>query len=127
MLSLLNRHCFLRVTAICRMTASGTMSAPYGRVMSGRGFAPASFQLHDKPAAGQLTRDLHKVGSTANMDIWLQQAKTSNHLKLFGKDFLNNQIPSAMSGNASNFKRVISSCTQAACWYSVCKLGGKGG
>ena len=83
------------------MTASDTMAAPYGRVMSGRGFAPASFQVHDKPATGQLAKDLYKVGGIANMDSWLQQAKTSNHLKLFGKDFLNNQIPSAMSGTAS--------------------------
>jgi len=76
----------------CRMPASGTMAAPFGRVMSGRGFAPGSFQPHDIPAAGQFTKDLPNIGSKPNIDVWLQQAKMANSMQLFGKDFLNNSM-----------------------------------
>ena len=80
------------------MPASGTMAAPFGRVMSGRGFAPGSFQPHDIPAAGQFTKDLPNVGSKPSVDVWLQQAKMANSMQLFGKGFLNNSMRTVVTG-----------------------------
>lgn len=80
------------------MPASGTMVAPFGRVMSGRGFAPGSFQPHDIPAAGQFTKDLPSIGNKPNIDIWLQQAKMAKSMQLFGKDFLNNTMRPVVRG-----------------------------
>lgn len=91
----------LLTCVLCRMPANGTMAAPFGRVMSGRGFAPASFQAHDIPAVGQFTKDLPDVGSKPNMEAWLQQAKMAKNLQLFGQGFRNTQIPSAMPGETS--------------------------
>ncbi|DBA73522.1 TPA: hypothetical protein ACH3X1_011544 [Trebouxia sp. C0004] len=81
-----------------RMPASGTMAAPFGRVMSGRGFAPGSFQPHDIPSAEQFTKDLPNVGSKPNIDVWLQQAKMVNSMQLFGKGFLNNSMRPVVRG-----------------------------
>lgn len=80
------------------MPASGTMVAPYGRVMSGRGFAPGSFQLYDIPSAGQFTQDLPNVGNKPNIDVWSQQAKMANSMQLFGKGFLNNSMRPVVTG-----------------------------
>lgn len=82
----------------CRMPASGTMVAPFGRVMSGRGFAPGSFQLHDIPSAGQFTKDLPIVGNKPNIDVWLQQAKTADSMQLLGKAFLNSSVRPVVRG-----------------------------
>ncbi|KAL0043616.1 hypothetical protein WJX79_009963 [Trebouxia sp. C0005] len=81
-----------------RMPASGTMVAPFGRVMSGRGFAPGSFQLHDIPSAGQFTKDLPIVGNKPNIDVWLQQAKTADSMQLLGKAFLNSSVRPVVRG-----------------------------
>ena len=80
------------------MPASGTMAAPFGRVISGRGFAPGSFQPHDIPAAGQFTKDLPNIGSKPNIDVWLQQAKMAHSMQLFGKGFLNNSMRPVVRG-----------------------------
>jgi hypothetical protein len=88
----------LPISVCCRMPASGTMVAPFGRVMSGRGFAPGSFQPHDIPAAGQFTKDLPNVGNKPNIDVWLQQAKMANSIQLFGKGFLNNSMRPVVRG-----------------------------
>ncbi|DBA80373.1 TPA: hypothetical protein ACH3X2_007316 [Trebouxia sp. C0005] len=80
------------------MPASGTMVAPFGRVMSGRGFAPGSFQLHDIPSAGQFTKDLPIVGNKPNIDVWLQQAKTADSMQLLGKAFLNSSVRPVVRG-----------------------------
>ena len=88
----------LPISVCCRMPASGTMVAPFGRVMSGRGFAPGSFQPHDIPAAGQFTKDLPNVGNKPNIDVWLQQAKMANSMQLFGKGFLNNSMRPVVRG-----------------------------
>ena len=61
--------------------------------MSGRGFAPGSFQPHDIPAAGQYTKDLPVVGNRPSVDAWLQQAKMAKNLQLFGTGFLNGAMP----------------------------------
>lgn len=82
----------------CRMPASGTIVAPFGRVMSGRGFAPGSFQPHEIPAAGQFTKDLPNVGNKPNIDVWLQQATMANSMQLFGKGFLNNSMRPVVRG-----------------------------
>ena len=83
------------------MPASGTMVAPFGRVMSGRGFAPGSFQLYDIPSAGQFTKDLPNVGNKPNIDVWSQQAKMANRMQLFGKGFLNNSMRPVVRGEPS--------------------------
>ena len=91
-------HLTLPTSVCCRMPASGTMVAPFGRVMSGRGFVPGSFQPHDIPAAGQFTKDLPNVGHKPNIDVWLQQAKMGNSMQLFGKGFLNTTMHPVVRG-----------------------------
>ena len=89
------------------MPASGaSMAAPFGRVTSGRGFAPSSYQPHELPAAGQFTKDLPFSkdlssfgGSQPNQDSWLRQAKMAQGLQGITRPFEPNQIPSAISGD----------------------------
>lgn len=76
------------------------MPAPYGRVMSGRGFAPNGFEAYDLPAAGQYNRDLPDLGAKASTDAWLQQAKMTKNLQGMHKRTNPNHIPSVMQGQA---------------------------
>ena len=93
----------------CRMPASGTMAAPFGRVMSGRGFAPGSFQPYDIPAAGQYTKDLPVVGNRSSVDAWIQQAKMAKNLQLFGTGFLNNTV-SSTTGELGVLEQLLMLC-----------------
>ena len=83
------------------MPASGaSMTAPFGRVTSGRGFAPSSYQPHELPAAGQFTKDLPNFrGNQPNRESWFHQAKAAQGLQGIARAFDPNQIPSAIPGD----------------------------
>ena len=81
------------------MPASTTFAAPYGRVMSGRGFAPTNFQAHEIPAAGQITRDLPDVSAKSNVRSQMQQAQFVKSLQLLR----GMPMQSAMPGKHTRF------------------------
>ena len=72
--------------------------APYGRVTSGRGFAPTGVEPYDLPAAGHFTRDLSDITGKASTEAWLRQAKMTKSLPGMHKRTNPNQIPSVMPG-----------------------------
>lgn len=80
------------------MPASGTMAAPFGRITSGRGFAPNGHEAHDLPAAGQFIRDHADFNGKTTAEAWLQQAKMLKSLQGMQRHGSSNQIPSAMLG-----------------------------
>ena len=74
------------------------MAAPFGRVISGRGFGPNGFEAHDLPAAGQSTRHLPDLSGKASAEAWLHQAKMIKSLQGMQQHSTSNQTPSATPG-----------------------------
>lgn len=81
------------------MPASGTLAAPFGRVMSGRGFAPTGYEAYDLPAAGQFTSDLPSSNGNTAAEAWLHQAKILKNLQGMSQYGSSNQIPSLAPGD----------------------------
>lgn len=97
----------------CRMPASSTMAAPFGRITSGRGFAPNGHEAHDLPAAGQFIWDHADFNGKITAEAWLQQAKMLKSLQGMQRHASPNQIPSAMLGQCHSRPQHYPSSTPA--------------
>lgn len=74
------------------------MAVPFGRITSGRGFAPNSFEAYELPAAGYFSRDLDDPSGKTTTEAWFQHSKMLKSLQGMQRHGSSSQIQSVMPG-----------------------------